>query len=234
MARIILIYITMNERNNILPFIQAMDAFFPIGAYTLSNGMETYVYEKIVTTKDRLTDFLKNYLNSLSYNELGFAYYAYSGKLDLIYLDALCNASKSASELRNGSQKLCKRFLKAELAIGEYQLLSDYCDKIKKGECSGHLCVALGLFIRELDADVRQSLTLYCYNQISAMVNHAVKLIPLPQIDGQCALSQVLDLIEETVNKAMSMSESELGACGNGFELRSMQHETMYSRLYIS
>ena len=43
----------MKEMGNMLRMLQTIDAFFPIGAFTLSNGLEDYVAaERISSTAD--------------------------------------------------------------------------------------------------------------------------------------------------------------------------------------
>ena len=225
--------ITMNRQANSLSFVQAMDAFFPIGAYTMSNGMETYVQKQMVKDEETLTQFLSSYLSILPFTELGFAAHAAKGE-DVVLLDGLCGASKSPKEIREGSQKLCSRFLKAELFVKEYPLLQKYSNQIQAHTCDGHFCIAVGLFIKELQMDVAEGLSLYGYNQLSAMVNHAVKLVPLRQLEGQRCLHQALHQLEPAVEQALASKVEELGASGPGFDKRCMEHETLYSRLYLS
>ena len=40
--------------------------------------------------------------------------------------------------------------------------------------------------------------------------------------------------IPEAVKRTMTVSMDEIGASGCGFDIRSMQHEKLYSRIYIS
>lgn len=212
---------------------QSLDALFPVGGYTLSNGMETYTQYELVKDHDSLLEHITAYLYMLRFNELAFAARAYKGG-DITMLDNLYSAAKSPMELRAGSMKQCARFLKIHTGLDDYKLLKDYSEKIKNGSCDGHYCLAMGLFIRGLDADLAQALELYCYSIISAMVNHAVKLVPLKQMDGQRVLFEAAQKIPETVQAAINIKDGELGVSGCGFDIRSMQHEQLYSRLYIS
>lgn len=228
----ILTSIIMNN-TGIISLMQALDSLFPIGTFTLSNGMETYTQKEIVKDKNSLERFLTAYIYTLPTNDLGFAAKAASD-YDFSMLDELCTASKSPYELRNGSEKLCARFLKAEKMLGEFQRLERYFAKISSGECLGHHCIAVGLFIADTNTDIMTGLEMYCYSLLSSMVNHAVKLVPLRQLDGQAALSDAMKLIPNAAEKAMSSPEDELGISGFGFDLRSMEHERLYSRIYIS
>ena len=223
--------ITMNTK--FIRLIQSLDPLFPIGSYTLSNGMETYVQKNIVRTRKDLESYLEAYLYMLSFNDLAFAAKAWEG-YDIILLDALCSALKAPFEMRLGSVKQCIRFLKLHTELDSYPLLEMYKNQIESGECSGHYSVAMGLFIKETEADLPEALELYCYSILSSMANHAVKLVPLRQLDGQKALFAVEQKILEAVSRSVKMNMEDIGASGCGFDIRSMQHEKLFSRLYIT
>lgn len=225
------ILIIMN--NGYLRLIQSLDSLFPIGAFTLSNGMETYVQKSIVTDMQSLSGFLNSYMYILPFNDLGFSAKSAQG-VDYKMLDELCTASKSPLEIREGSRKLCTRFLKLENSMGNFPLLNDYARAIEKNECIGHHCIAVGLFISDIGTNIYQGLEMYCYSILSAMVNHAVKLVPMRQLDGQQCLNNAIEKIPFAVKAALETDINDLGISGTGFDLRSMQHEKLYSRLYIS
>ncbi|MDR0320726.1 MAG: hypothetical protein LBI28_04415 [Treponema sp.] len=224
------IIITMNE---MLPLYHAFDALFPIGAYTLSGGMETYTQMGIVCDKGTLNAFLNAQVYILPYSDLGIAAKAAEG-MDFIYLDHLCAAMKQPHEIRTGSEKMCSRFLKIQSELADYPSLSAYRAEIAQGHCDGHYPVAVGLFIRDTGVPNGAALEMYCYSILSLTVNHAVKLIPLGQSDGQSALFETLRLIPSAVQKALVVSIEDLGVSGCGFDLRSIQHETLKGRLYSS
>ncbi|HJD46501.1 MAG TPA: hypothetical protein H9909_06615 [Candidatus Mediterraneibacter norfolkensis] len=213
--------------------IQSLDPLFPIGSYTLSNGMETYVQKNVVCTREELESHLEAYLYMLSFNDLAFAAKVWEG-YDIISFDALCSALKAPFEMRTGSMKQCIRFLKLHTELDSYPLLEEYKKQIEAGVCDGHYAIAMGLFIKETDADLSEALELYCYSLLSSMVNHAVKLVPLRQFDGQKALFAVAEKIPDAIRRAVSMKMEDIGASGCGFDIRSMQHEKLFSRLYIT
>lgn len=223
----------MNNLTHYLSFVQAMDAFFPIGAYTMSNGMETYVQKQIIRDEESLFSFLKNYISILTFTELGFAAHAVMGA-EVEMLDGLCGASKVPKEVREGSRKLCSRFLKAESFIGNFKEFKEYQKKIDEGSCEGYYCIAIGLCMRQLNMPIEEGLLLYGYNQISAMVNNGVKLLPLRQLEGQRVLHQTMGLLEQAVQKAIVSDILELGASGAAYDLRCMEHEALAARMYLS
>lgn len=226
--------ITMNtDKIPLLRLMQALDPLFPIGAFTLSNGMETYVQKNIVRDKNSLLEYLGAYLHTLPTGDAGFAARAALGD-DPAYLDGLFAAARSPYELRNGSRNLCRRFIKTEAKMGSCPLLEKYGQDIAAGILNGCHAVALGLFIRDIGADVYNSVSMYCYSLLSAAVNHAAKLVPLSQLDGQAALAEMIGHIPEAAQLALDVHTDDLGIGGAGFDLRSMEHERLYSRIYIS
>lgn len=225
--------IIMNTEIGMLKLLQATDSLFPIGAFTMSNGMETYTNLGIVGGGESLSEYLDAYVYLLPYNDLGFAAKAADGE-NIIQLDSIFAASRSTYELRNGSSKMCTRFLKTEISLGNYGLLKNYSEMILSGQCTGFFPIAVGLFIRDIGADIYMGLEMYGYSLLSAAVNHAVKLVPLRQLTGQECLSKAAEKIPETAARALKVQINDLGISGAGFDLRSMQHEKLYSRIYIS
>jgi urease accessory protein len=61
-----------------------------------------------------------------------------------------------------------------------------------------------------------------------------VKLIPIGQQDGQELLFSLQALIEELVEGTMAPDLDLIGVCCPGLDIRCMQHEQLYSRLYMS
>jgi len=203
----------------------------------MSGGMETYTQQGLVKDKPTLLAYLQAQMYILPYSDLGVCAKTAEGE-DCIIMDNLCAAMKQPFEIRGGSEKLCARFLKAQEGVrgtlGDYPSLAAYRSAIQQEQCRGHYPVAAGLFMRDLDANLDEALELYCYSLLSQTVNHAVKLIPLGQSDGQAALFAAMSLIPDAVRKARAARIDELGVSGCGFDLRAMQHETLQGRLYIN
>ena len=118
--------------------------------------------------------------------------------------------------------------------MGSSPLLEEYGKAIADGKANGSHAIAIGLFIRDIGADVSDGIAMYCYSLLSSMVNHAAKLVPLSQLDGQSALAEIIKDIPKAAELAVNAKTDELGIGGAGFDLRSMEHEGLYSRIYIS
>ena len=68
----------MTDTAGLMHILQICDSLFPVGAFTLSNGLETYVQHDIITSPKELEEYLHSYISVLPYNELGATAAAYN------------------------------------------------------------------------------------------------------------------------------------------------------------
>lgn len=220
-----------------LKMIQISDSLFPIGSFTLSNGLETFVSNGSLASDADLEEYLDTWLDLLPYQDLGCMMLACTHADDMEYLerlDRLSLALKAPKEVRTGSSKLCSRFLKLWEKICDYAHIGAYRQSIRNGHCLGNHAVAVGLYVKDIGLSVEEGAAVYAYSLLTAVVTNAVKTVPFSQISGQRILAQNLERIEDCVKKAAEISLEELGVGGTGFDIASMQHEILYSRLYMS
>ena len=75
---------------------------------------------------------------------------------------------------------------------------------------------------------------MYGYSVLSSIINNAVKLVPLSQMEGQRILFEQLDVLEEAVLRAKQIRVEDLGVSGCAYDIHCMNHEYLYSRQYMS
>lgn len=228
----------MENMKTFLCILQSVDAFFPIGAFTLSNGLEDYVVRERVRTGEDLREYLQGYMQLFPYNDLGLlslAYRNYNDRDYLLTLDGYACAMKSAKEVRTGSIRICSRYLKAREAMQDCgEQLSWYREQIQCGNAVGSHPIALGIYGAETGVEQSYLLTMYEYSVLSAIVNNAVKLVPLSQLEGQRILYGQLDALEALAEQAKGMKLGDIGVSGAAYEIHCMNHEQLYSRQYMS
>ncbi|MBU5480581.1 urease accessory protein UreF [Blautia sp. MSJ-19] len=221
--------------------LQVNDALFPIGGYSHSYGLETYIQKGIVHDEDSAEEFIHKRLEyNFLYNEflavrLGWEY-AVSGDLAAISrLEEIMEAGKIPRETREASRKLGSRFIKTLSALEiprENRVFEEYREA-RKGK-SVHHAVAYGVFCGAAGITREEALEHFLYAQTSAMVTNCVKTIPLSQSSGQKLLSGCYPLLQKLTEEVTELGEEWLGLSGPGFDLRCMQHEGLYSRIYMS
>ena len=175
--------------------LQVNDALFPIGGYSHSQGLETYIQRGIVHDADTAREYITHKIKwNLAYTELLAARLAYE-----------------AAEKKDLQELLDAR----------------------KGKAVNHCCI-YGVFCAEMQISLEEALTHYLYAQTSAIVTNCVKTIPLSQTSGQQLLSGCYGEFDEILKDIMNRSEEDLCLSAPGFDIRGIQHEKLYSRLYMS
>jgi urease accessory protein len=224
--------------NNNFLLLQINDALFPIGGYSHSYGLETYIQKDMLKSEAEIRQYIDNRIKySIKYTELLGARLAYENaedSLKLRELDEIMTASKAPKEIRLASIKLGSRFIKT-LNVCKLKLNKPYFSEYSAlGHTDKHHCIAYGVVCRAGELDLKTALSTYLYAQCSAMVTNCVKLVPLSQSVGQRLLYDSFALMEEVVEETMGLEESKLCLSTPAFDIRCMEHERLYSRLYMS
>ena len=160
-------------------------------------------------------------------------------------LDEIYGASRGPFELREGNRKLATRFEKTTDAFCEIPLLANGThgenSTGRTSEMHGaktaayqavYFPVAYGAHCAERGIPLEECLAAFTYSQVSARVTTCVKLVPLSQSEGQRILYSLMKNFSDIVAKCFTLSENDLCRSSPGLDLRAMQHEYLYSRLY--
>ncbi len=216
------------------------DSTLPIGSFSHSHGLETYVQLNIVhdTTSAELF-IVENLKSNVKYNDASFVRLAYEAAAtnnfsEIISLDQECTALKCAKEIRQASQKLGIRLIKIFRRHQVHELISKYDIAIRENKASGHYCIAFGVYAFLLDIPLEETLYSYYYNTAVGLVTNSVKLVPLGQLDGQDIMFRLQPIMTRLVAETLEVDRSLVGLLNIGLDIRCMQHERLYSRLYMS
>ncbi|OQP65033.1 urease accessory protein UreF [Niastella populi] len=225
---------------SLLRLLQLSDPALPVGGFSHSAGLETYVQSGMVNDAATASAFITGMLSqNIHYTDAALLSMAYDKITDNQYtgiqqLDDLCTAVKLPKEMRQASQKLGIRLIKIFQPLCNDEWLNRYATAIRSKQLHGHYCLAFGIIAHALQIEKTDALTGFYYNAAAGFVTNCVKLIPLSQQVGQQLLFSLQPLIAALVQKNQHPDIEMTGLCCTGFDLRSMQHEQLYSRLYMS
>lgn len=222
--------------------LQVNDALFPIGGYSHSQGLETYIQRGIVKDVDTAREYISNKIKwNFAYTELLAAKLAYEASKEnnlqeLLNLEEILEASRIPMEQREAAKKMGSRFAKTiekmNLPISQNSIFREYLDA-RKGKAVNHCCI-YGAFCAEMQISLKDALAHYLYAQTSAIVTNCVKTIPLSQTSGQQLLSGCFSEFDAILSDVLDKNKDDLCLSAPGFDIRGIQHEKLYSRLYMS
>ena len=222
---------------SLLTLLQLTDSFFPTGAFAHSFGLETYVQRELVNDAETFERFLRSTLHHGLRNgdavAIGLTYKATEIQ-QMVDLDARITAMKVARESREASIKIGKQFLRNTAILERNELLNEYAEQIQSGRCAGHHAITYGLVASTAKIDLFSSVLGYLHAHVVGQVSAAVRLIPLKPTDGQGIIQNIRPDLIDTARFAEGATIDDLSNFTPGLDIRSMQHERLYSRLFIS
>lgn len=222
------------KSNSLLNLLHITDPTLPIGSFTHSAGLETYVQLGIVRDLCSAREFIVQMLKeNLQYNDGAFVSLAFDCIQEhdqLLLLDEECSAVKIPRETRETSRKLGIRLFR----IFRDQYPHTFFDAVDQKKTDGNYAIVFGLLTALMKVEKRDALTAFYYNSLVAMITNAVKLVPLGQMEGQKLLFELYPLVDQLVETTRDPDPGMIGRSCPGFDLRCMEHETLYTRLYIS
>ena len=222
--------------------LQINDALFPIGGYSHSQGLETYIQKGIVHDQASAAQYLRQKLRwSIAPAELLAVrlVHEYAGTADLsgiLRIESILDASRIPGEQRDASRKMGARFAKTmgklKLPIPPNNIFHQYLHA-SEGKSMNHCCI-YSVFCSAMEMELDDTLTHYLYAQTSAMATNCVKTIPLSQSAGQQLLTGCYPCMQELIQQVKGQTEDDLCLSAPGFDIRGIQHERLYSRIYMS
>jgi urease accessory protein len=223
-----------------LALLQLCDTALPIGTFAFSSGLETYTQQGLVTDAATLQTWLETVLQHVVHGShllpVALAHRATStaewGRLER--LDQQLTAMKHARELREASMKTGQGLLRLARQVWPGPGGERLHGMQQQGRVAAHQALVLGVLGWELGWPERVIVEAAGYQWLSGMISAALRLLPLGQLAGQRLLVTLLADLPAIADEIRQQCWDDLSSAAPAFDIRAMQHETLYSRLFQS
>lgn len=218
----------------LLRLLHLVSPALPTGAFTYSQGLEWAVEAGWMRTAGDLERWLGDQLdNSLARLDLPLFARMYEAAAARDHegmqrwIDWLV-AGRETAELRAEEAQRGR-------ALAELLVALDLADArpwqalLARSQAAGFAFAAAAWAIPPREAAIG-----YTWGWLENLVLAAVKLIPLGQSQGQRTLVRLVAQVPALVERALSVSEGEIGASSPALAIASSAHETQYTRLFRS
>lgn len=234
----------------LLRLLQLASPALPVGAYSYSEGLETLVEQGTILTPEAVTNWLEQELacglvaidaaavglvHRAAADALGslpaIAAMALSGRsLTIAALNQQLSALRDSEETRQQSWAMGRALVR--MATHLHPELEPVFATVG-GPCN--FAIAFALVAARWEIDGRSAVLGYLHSWAANLITSAIKLIPLGQTVGQQMVLNLYPVLEETGDRCLATPAlDDLYLSSWGTSLATMQHETLYTRLFRS
>lgn len=227
----------MNLQHLIL-LLQINGGTFPSGGFSQSFGLETYVSLGKIRNGEQFSEFLHMYIDAVvARSECPIALEAM--KLtpawrveEIRSLEDLSLAAKLTRESRLAALRSGKAFLRIVSSIcKDTRIQGLYQDWAREGMSYS---VAYGLFCGSMGIRREDAAAAFIFNTANALVQSAIKLVPLGNVEGQQILAYAASAMEKAVILACDLEIGDVTNFAPGLDIAGMDHETLSVRLFMT
>lgn len=205
--------------------LQLASPTLPVGAYSYSGGLEAAVEAGVVKDAATAQAWIGDVLEfSLGRMEVLILLRLMKRPEDRKHWNEVFLASRETAELRAETLQMgfSLNKLLPELGLERLEM-----DEISFPAAFAHAAASWGIAPKD-------ALVSYLWAWMENQVMAAIKAVPLGQTDGQKILFSLSSSLSVLVEKALSMTDDDLGNFAPGLAMLSSRHETQYSRLFRS
>lgn len=233
------------NKSQLLDLLQVTNANFPIGTFSHSFGVETYIRNGMAENPDDLEKVIVAYLHEVFMTSDLLAIRKiyeildsdFNNLEDVFKLEEIIANQSMAKESRDGAKRIGTQMVKIFLELyPDCSYLQTYQQNIKAKKCYGNPAVAFALLTHHLGISLSDSIYCHMYTSVTALIQNSVRAIPLGQVQGQKLMFKVKHEYFDEVYKEVMNANFEKDFCKNNpaYEIAQMEHEAIHVRLFMS
>jgi urease accessory protein len=230
----------MHSGSRLLSYVQLLDSALPIGGFSHSFGLETYVQNEQIQTIQELEQFITSQIHSNLVRLDGLALKGIYQSIEqedlckVCLLDKMIHIQRTPRESREGMHKMGKRLLRLAKTLYPWMDFGPLELAFSKYGGYGSLPTIHAWISYHLEIPCDEAVKGYLYSSCVTLVNSALRLMSIGQTDGQVMIQKMISVIDVEWEQACKEQIDHLHSFSVVHEIQSMNHETLYSRLFMS
>jgi len=230
----------MRSLESLLAVLQLADGLFPAGGFAHSLGLETYVAAGIVRDATGLSAFLDGHLAGSAGPTDAVAVacavrFTLMGDLEAcLDLDGRMDAMRWVPELRAASLQMGRQTLRAASSAHHAPFLEAFAGAVADDRVPGHHPTAFGVALGSQGVEPGPAAAAFLHTAAALIVNAALRLLPLGQVEGQRVLAAARPRIARLAAWAGAAQPGDLWAFTPGLEIAGLRHAELGARLFRS
>ena len=230
----------MTTDGALLALLQLADGLFPAGGFAHSFGLETYAQAGVVKDAAGLRSFVRAHLvgSAGPSDAVAVASVARLAAADdlagVLDVDARLDAMRIVPEFSSASRQMGRQAIRVTSAWNGDALLLALADRVETGATPGHYPVAFGAAAGRTGVAAGDATAAYLFATASMLVNAALRLLSLGQLEAQRTLAGLRPEIAALAATAESTTLDDMWSFTPGLELAGLRHAELDMRLFRS
>ncbi|MBM3220390.1 MAG: hypothetical protein FJZ38_17245 [Candidatus Rokubacteria bacterium] len=225
---------------DLLALLQISDGLFPAGGFAHSLGLETYTQAGVVKDGAGVDAFVRAHLDGSAGPGDAVAVVAAvragaaAQLAPCLELDARVDAMRFVPEFTAASRQMGRQTLRVAAAWQRDALVEAFNARVESGATPGHYPVVFGIVAGRCGIDPQAAAAAYLFATASMLVNAALRLLAIGQVEGQRVLAALRPRIAALAADAARASIGDMWSFTPGLELAGLRHAGLDMRLFRS
>lgn len=226
----------------LLALLQFADSSFPIGTFAHSYGLEQLVRDGQLGDAGALEGFVRSTLSlqladaEARATATACAAAARGDLAAVVAIDRRLHVTRAPEELRAASTAAGRRILEEVSAHdeGQHGLVPAFHAAVRDARAPGTHAVALGVAAADFAVPAEDAAAGLLFGTANALVQSAMRLLPISHRDAQAVLHRVRDAIAVAAREAAAATPLEFSSFHPLQEIASMRHANATVRFFAS
>jgi urease accessory protein len=225
---------------SLLGLLQLTDGLCPVGGFAHSFGLETCAQSGMLRDRKDLEALLAAHLQGSAGPADAVAAalaarHGARGELARVAdVDARLDATKCVAEWRDASRQMGRQAARIAAATVDDVFVAELARAVAATDTPGHHAVVFGAVTGRGGATPEAVAAAYLHATAVLLVNAAIRLAAIGQLEGQRALAAARPLIERLARTAALAEADDMSSFAPGLELAGWRHARLEVRLFRS